>query len=40
MVSSAVDTMFSNIFDFGYQIGVSEEALKKQCTRAFDFRNT
>lgn len=40
MISSAVDTMFSNIFDFGYQIWVSEEALKKQCTRAFDFRNT
>jgi len=40
MVSSAVDTMFSNIFDFGYQIWVSEEALKRQCTRAFDFRNT
>lgn len=40
MVSSAVDTMFANVFDFGYQIWVSEEALKKQCTRAFDFRNT
>ena len=40
MVSSAVDTMFSNIFDFGYQFWVSEESLKRMCTKSFDFRNT
>jgi len=39
MVSSAVDQMFANIFDFGYQIWISEEWLKDACIRAFDFRN-
>lgn len=38
MVSAAVDTMFSNVFDFGYQFGINEEAIKQQCIKAFDFR--
>lgn len=39
MVSSAVDTMFSNIFDFWYEFWVSDEWLKRLCIKAFDFRN-
>lgn len=39
MVSSAIDTMFSNIFDFWYDIWVSEEWLKAACIKSFDFRN-
>lgn len=39
MVSSAVDTTFSNIFDFGYEFWISEEKLKRLCTKAFDFRD-
>lgn len=38
MVSSAVDTMFSNVFDFWYQFGISEEAIKQECIKSFDFR--
>ena len=40
MVSSAVDTMFGNIFDFWYEFWINEWSLKKLCTEAFDFRST
>lgn len=40
MVSSAVDTMFGNIFDFWYEFGINEPSIKKLCTEAFDFRGT
>lgn len=39
MISSAIDIMFSNIFDFWYEIWISDEWLKSACTKAFDFRN-
>ncbi len=39
MVSSSVDQMFSNIFDFWYEFWINEEALKRLCTKAFDFRD-
>lgn len=38
MVSSTVDTLFSNIFDFGYEFWIKELWLKKLCTKSFDFR--
>jgi len=38
LVSSVVDTMFANIFDFWYQFGITESKLKKACMDAFDFR--
>lgn len=40
LVASVVDTMFGNIFDFGYEFGINEPALKKLCTQSFDFRST
>ena len=40
MVSSAVDTMFSNIFDFWYEFWINEPTLKKLCVESFDFRGT
>ena len=40
MVSSTVDTMFGNIFDFGYEFWIKELGLKQLCTKAFDFRWT
>lgn len=39
LVASVVDTMFGNIFDFGYEFGVNEPMLKKLCSEAFDFRS-
>lgn len=38
LVASVVDTMFGNIFDFGYEFGINEPKLKKLCTGSFDFR--
>lgn len=38
MVSSTIDTMFSNIFDFWYEFWIKELWLKNLCTKAFDFR--
>lgn len=38
LVASVVDTMFGNLFDFGYEFGISEPILKKRCSEAFDFR--
>lgn len=40
MISSTVDTMFWNIFDFGYEFWIKEYWLKNLCTKAFDFRWT
>jgi len=40
MVSATVDTMFGNIFDFGYEFWIKELWLKQLCTKAFDFRWT
>lgn len=40
LVASVVDTMFGNIFDFGYEFGINEPKLKKLCTGSFDFRGT
>lgn len=40
MVSATVDTMFWNIFDFGYEFWIKELWLKQLCTKAFDFRGT
>lgn len=40
LVASVVDTMFGNIFDFGYEFGINEAKLKKLCTGSFDFRGT
>ncbi len=39
MVSSAVDQMFSNVFDFWYEFWINEESLKRLCTKSFDFRD-
>lgn len=39
MVSSAVDTMFANVFDFWYEFWINEEWLKRLCTKSFDFRD-
>lgn len=38
LVASVVDTMFGNIFDFGYEFGINEPKLKELCTNSFDFR--
>ena len=38
MVSSTIDTLFSNIFDFWYEFWIKELWLKNLCTKAFDFR--
>lgn len=38
MISSTIDTMFGNIFDFGYEFWIKELWLKQLCTKAFDFR--
>lgn len=38
MISSTVDTMFSNIFDFWYEFWIKELWLKNLCTKSFDFR--
>lgn len=38
LVSSVVDTMFSNIFDFWYEFWITESKLKKACIESFDFR--
>lgn len=40
LVASVVDTMFGNVFDFGYEFGINEAAMKNLCTKAFDFRNS
>lgn len=40
MVSSTVDTIFWNVFDFWYEFWIKELWLKKLCTKAFDFRWT
>jgi hypothetical protein len=40
LVASVVDTMFGNIFDFGYEFGINDSVLKKLCSDAFDFRNS
>lgn len=39
MISSAVDTMFANVFDFWYEFWINEEWLKRLCTKSFDFRD-
>lgn len=38
MVSSVVDTMFGNIFDFWYQFWLNDSTLRRLCNEAFDFR--
>lgn len=38
LVASVVDTMFGNIFDFGYEFWINEPVLKRLCSDAFDFR--
>lgn len=38
MISSTVDTLFSNLFDFGYEFWIKELWLKNLCTKAFDYR--
>lgn len=40
MISSTVDTLFSNLFDFGYEFWIKELWLKNLCTKAFDYRWT
>lgn len=40
LVASVVDTMFGNIFDFGYEFGINDSVIKKLCSDAFDFRNS
>lgn len=40
LVSSTIDTMFGNLFDFGYEFGINESKLKRACNEAFDFRGT
>lgn len=40
LVASIVDTMFGNIFDFGYEFGINDAMLKKICNDAFDFRSS
>ena len=40
LVSSVVDTMFGNIFDFWYEFGVNDPVIKRICNDAFDFRWT
>lgn len=40
LVASIVDTMFGNIFDFGYEFGINDAMMKKICNDAFDFRST
>jgi len=40
LVATVVDTMFGNIFDFGYEFGINEPKLKKLCIESFDFRGT
>lgn len=40
LVASTIDTMFGNLFDFGYEFGINEPKLKKACNEAFDFRGS
>lgn len=40
LVASTIDTMFGNLFDFGYEFGINESKLKKACNEAFDFRGS
>lgn len=38
LVSSVVDTMFGNIFDFWYEFWINDPVIKRICNDAFDFR--
>lgn len=40
LVASTIDTMFGNLFDFGYEFWVNEPKIKKACNEAFDFRGS
>lgn len=38
MIATIVDTMYSSVYDFGYQFGVEDSKIVKQLEEAFDFR--
>lgn len=40
LVSSIVDTMFASLYDSAYKFNIDDEALRRACNRAYDFRQT
>lgn len=38
LVAATVDTMFANLYDFGYKFNIDENKIREECNRSFDFR--
>lgn len=38
LIATIVDTMYSSVYDFGYQFGVEDSKIARQLEEAFDFR--